>query len=113
MAFRWTSFFGNIMDVAHEAFKRAGKVQLRGTRHVSCEVRVVKWVRYFTMAEVLGRVQLPNVPRAAPRRVVGKPALGAHPPEAYVNKWHSDKVARYTGIYSDSGKTSPIMHTLI
>jgi len=31
------------------------------------------------MAEVLGRVQPPNVPQAAPRRVVGKPALGAHP----------------------------------
>jgi len=40
---------------------------------------VVKWVRYFTMAEVLGPVQPPNVPQAAPRRVVGKPALGAHP----------------------------------
>ena len=31
------------------------------------------------MAEVLGRVQPPNVRQAAPRQVVGKPALGAHP----------------------------------
>jgi len=45
----------------------------------ACEVGVVKWVRCFTMAEVLGRVQPPNVPNAAPRQVVGKPALGAHP----------------------------------
>jgi len=44
-----------------------------------CEVGVVKWVRYFTMAEVLGRVQPPNVPQAAPGQVVGQPALGAHP----------------------------------
>jgi len=45
----------------------------------ACEVGVVKWVRCFTMAEVLGRVQPPNVPQAAARQVVGKPALGAHP----------------------------------
>ena len=31
------------------------------------------------MAEVLGRVQAPSVPQAAPRQVVGKPALGGHP----------------------------------
>ena len=47
--------------------------------HSICEVGVVKWVCCFTMAEVLGRLQPPNVPQAAPRRVVGKPALGAHP----------------------------------
>ena len=47
-----------------------------------CEVGVVKRVRCFTMAEVLGRVQPPNVPQAAPRQVVGKPALGAsHVPQ--------------------------------
>ncbi|OSX78240.1 hypothetical protein BU14_0115s0011 [Porphyra umbilicalis] len=34
-----------------------------------CEVGVVKWVRCFTMAEVLGRVQPPNVPQAAPGQV--------------------------------------------
>jgi len=44
-----------------------------------CEVGVVEWVPCFTMAEVLGRVQPPDVPQSAPRRVVGKPALGAHP----------------------------------
>jgi len=51
----------------------------KGAPGSDCEVGVVKWVRCFTMAEVLGRVQQPNVPQAAPRRVVGKPTLGPHP----------------------------------
>jgi len=55
------------------------KPRRRARELPDCEVGVVKWVRYFTMAEVLGRVQPPNVPHAAPRRVVGKPTPGAHP----------------------------------
>jgi len=49
------------------------------TGPMTCEVGVVKWVRCCTMAEVFGRIQPPTVPQAAPRRVLGKPALGARP----------------------------------
>jgi len=49
------------------------------TGPITCEVGVVKWVPCFTMAEVLGRAQPPNVPQAAPGQVVRQPALGAHP----------------------------------
>jgi len=34
-------------------------------------------------------------------------------PGACVNIWHSHMMERYTGIYSDSGNTSPIMCTFI
>jgi len=33
-------------------------------------------------------------------------------PGAFMNKWHSDIMNRYTRIYSYSKRTSPIMHTL-
>jgi len=38
---------------------------------------------------------------------------GGNRPGAFMNKWHSDIMDRYTRIYSYSKITSPILHTLI
>jgi len=70
----WLQLFCQALAFVHSPRDKPISLSLQ-----RCEVGVVKWVRYFTMAEVLGPVQPPNVPQTAPRRVVGKPALGAHP----------------------------------